>query len=147
MKNNINLKQYASALLPINEQGFTNCLFHKDDNASMRFYERRFYCFGCAISGDIYDLIMKLENVGFRQAKKILEDEFGKPTDSQIRKARKVQAKLRKQKEEQERLFKEWLKAKIIIERLHPEKEGDEIIDEYVDALHRINNLTFRLFN
>ena len=147
MKHGINLKQYAMGLLPMNEQGFTNCIFHKDDNASMRFYDKRFYCFGCAISGDIYDLIMKLENVGFVGAKKILEEEFGKPSEKQINKARELQAIHRKRKQEKEQLFQEWLRAKIFIERLYPESEEDIIIDEYADALHRINDLTFRLFN
>jgi CHC2 zinc finger len=47
------------------------CPFHADKTPSLSVNEERgvFYCFGCGESGDVYDFTMKVENIGFREAK------------------------------------------------------------------------------
>ncbi len=46
------------------------CPFHNDKNPSLHFHrgKNRFKCFACGASGDVVDLVMKYNNVGFREA-------------------------------------------------------------------------------
>ena len=46
------------------------CLFHADKCPSMAFDVRknRFHCFACGANGDVIDLVMKAQNVGFAEA-------------------------------------------------------------------------------
>lgn len=52
------------------KQYFIHCPFHSDTNESFAVdpYKQLWNCFGCGEGGDIYKLVMKLENVDFRQA-------------------------------------------------------------------------------
>lgn len=51
-----------------NRSGFIVCPFHKDKNPSMKIYKDSFYCFGCGEHGDIFDFVMKYENIPFSSA-------------------------------------------------------------------------------
>ena len=50
------------------------CPFHADKTPSFSVNEDKglFCCFGCGVSGDVYDFTMKLEGIGFREAKACL---------------------------------------------------------------------------
>jgi DNA primase len=47
------------------------CPFHVDKTPSFSVSEEKglFYCFSCGESGDVFDFIVKLEGIGFREAK------------------------------------------------------------------------------
>ena len=47
------------------------CPFHADKTPSLSVNEDRgvFHCFGCGAKGDVYDFMMQLEGIGFREAK------------------------------------------------------------------------------
>ena len=52
------------------------CPFHNDKNPSLHFHrgKNRYKCFACGASGDVVDLVMRYNNVGFKEAvEKILE--------------------------------------------------------------------------
>ena len=46
------------------------CPFHNDKNPSLHFHRgnHRYKCFACGASGDVVDLVMKYNNVGFKEA-------------------------------------------------------------------------------
>ena len=55
------------------------CPFHNDKNPSLHFHrgKNRFKCFACGASGDVVDLVMKYNNVGFKEAVEWLREERG----------------------------------------------------------------------
>ena len=65
------------------------CPFHADKNPSLSINEEKglFYCFGCQQSGDAFDFIMRVEGVGFRDAKRQLGMGGEPPADSPGRQA------------------------------------------------------------
>ena len=53
------------------------CPFHNDTHPSLHFNrgKNRYKCFACGASGDVVDLVMKYNNVGFREAVEWLSEE------------------------------------------------------------------------
>jgi DNA primase len=53
-----------------NKKMTVHCLFHDDRCPSLCLYEETntYYCFACGANGDSYNMIMKLENIDFKQA-------------------------------------------------------------------------------
>ena len=87
--------------IPINRNGYCKCVFHKEDTASMKVYERSYYCFGCNNGGDIVDFVKKYHGLDFKEACKwISGEELSKLTDLQISAAR-IRREKKKLKEAQ----------------------------------------------
>ena len=57
------------------------CPFHKEKSGSFSVHAvRQFYhCFGCQASGDVFSFVMKLENVSFPEAVRIVAQKCGIP--------------------------------------------------------------------
>ncbi|WP_446750563.1 CHC2 zinc finger domain-containing protein [Streptomyces sp. WZ-12] len=55
------------------------CLEHDETNpsASVNTEDQRWTCFACGISEDSFDMIMRMEGVGFTDARNIAEERFG----------------------------------------------------------------------
>jgi DNA primase len=52
-----------------NRHGFCKCCFHTGDNtASMKVYEKDFYCFGCGKGGDLIRFVQLYHNLRFDEA-------------------------------------------------------------------------------
>ena len=70
--------QHIGATLPGVGHGWRKmrCPFHGDKHASaaVNYDENRFKCFGCDVSGDIYDLIMQREGGNYREAVQFAEN-------------------------------------------------------------------------
>ncbi len=72
------------------------CPFHSEKTPSFNVNQGKqfFYCFGCGTGGDVFSFIMKLENLDFIEAAKILADRAGivwpefKKTDSEVERRR-----------------------------------------------------------
>lgn len=60
------------------------CPFHKDRHPSLHFNRRtnRFKCFACGESGDVIDLVMRYNNVGFKEAVEWIAEQRGNNTPS-----------------------------------------------------------------
>ena len=76
------LDPYQSRLGRLKKSGNgykTNCPFHTDRNPSFSLYKEggdwRFRCFGCEVSGDVIEFVMKKDELGFREALKTIMDE------------------------------------------------------------------------
>lgn len=53
------------------------CPFHNDKTASMRIYDKSFYCFGCNKTGDIIQFVEYLFNLSFKEAMQKINLDFG----------------------------------------------------------------------
>lgn len=51
-----------------NRSGFICCPFHKEKTASMKIYQDSYYCFGCGAHGDVFDFVMAMDNLSFRES-------------------------------------------------------------------------------
>ncbi len=69
-------KKYPiNRLIEVNRQGFCHCPFHKEKTPSFKVYKdtNTYHCFGaCNESGDTINLLMKRDNLTFKQAIKFL---------------------------------------------------------------------------
>jgi hypothetical protein len=59
-------------ILEVNKRGFAKCINHDDKNASLYCRNNFAYCFSCGFTGDVIALVMKIENLNFREAVKYL---------------------------------------------------------------------------
>ena len=79
IKDRIDISELASKYIKVNfsnsQKHHACCPFHEERSPSFVLYDdtNSFYCFGCQASGDIIDLLMKLEGVKFKEAVSILE--------------------------------------------------------------------------
>lgn len=64
--------------IQVNRSGFICCPFHKEKNPSMKINKDSYHCFGCQKHGDIFDFVMKMDNLTFKEAFKILGGTYGK---------------------------------------------------------------------
>lgn len=54
------------------------CPFHKEKTPSFRINTcfQFYHCYGCGISGDVFDFVMKIKNVDFLEAVKYLTKKY-----------------------------------------------------------------------
>lgn len=86
-----------------NRAGFIPCPFHPGDREpSLKIYDKDFYCFACGSHGDIFDFVMRMDQVPFSEAFQSLGGKYQKPTYSSrmaIYRSRKQQAMKHKEAE------------------------------------------------
>lgn len=94
-----------------NRAGFIHCPFHGGDREpSMKVYDRDFHCHACGAHGDIFDFIMQMDEVSFKEAYQSLGGEYRKPTFSsrvvvyQAQKQRAMRQKAAEREQEKRRL-------------------------------------------
>ena len=51
----------------VNKKGFAVCPFHNEKTPSMKVWQDSYRCYGCGEYGDIFDFIMKMDNLTFRE--------------------------------------------------------------------------------
>jgi DNA primase len=73
-----------SLYVPLKESGrnFKGlCPFHKEKTPSFNVNQERqfFYCFGCGAGGDVFNFVMRIENMTFLEAAELLADRAGIP--------------------------------------------------------------------
>jgi len=99
-----------------NRRGFIPCPFHKGDRqASLKVYERDFYCHACGAKGDVFSFVEQMENITFKEAFQILGGTYEKPTFASrliVYKSQKRRDMLRKERERHDR--KKWLNCMLI---------------------------------
>lgn len=73
LREKVDIVEYLSQYLTIKKRGknyVALCPFHPDKNPSLNISKEKglFHCFGCGVGGNIYNFIMKIENVSFERA-------------------------------------------------------------------------------
>lgn len=53
-----------------------HCIFHKDRNPSASIYKRRFHCFSCNLSLDVFAFVARAQRTDFKGALKYLADRY-----------------------------------------------------------------------
>lgn len=89
VRESVTARQAAEASgIHVTRSGMAVCPFHDDRNPSMKFYGRRFHCFGCQADGDAVDFAARLYGIPVRDAAEKLADMFMIPYDSSLHHAR-----------------------------------------------------------
>ncbi|MBP7139800.1 MAG: DNA primase [Caldisericia bacterium] len=77
LREKVDIVEYLSQYLTIKKRGknyVALCPFHPDKNPSLNISKEKglFHCFGCGEGGNIYNFVMKIENVSFERAVEIV---------------------------------------------------------------------------
>lgn len=125
--------------------GFISCPFHEGDKTpSLKVYDRDFHCHSCGTHGDIFDFIMLVDNVSFKEAFQSLGGLYQKPTFSSRLTVYKTQKHQEMRKKEQQRLAaRKWLNNNLInIYRAYMER-SEPLCDTWCDCF---NALQYQLY-
>lgn len=84
LKERCNIVDVVSSYLPLKRSGRyykTRCPFHPDKNPSFTVSEEKgvWHCFGCGAGGDVFSFLMRIENITFVEAAKLLAEREGIP--------------------------------------------------------------------
>lgn len=89
-----------------NRAGFISCPFHSGDRTpSMKIYKKDFHCHACGANGDIFDFVMRMDGLTFKEAFQSLGGVYAKPSFSsalsiyQAKKRREMKRKIELRKE------------------------------------------------
>ncbi len=63
--------------LEVNRFGSARCIFHGDNNPSMRLYDDHFHCYACGAHGDVTDLTAQMFGLSKSEAAEKLCADFG----------------------------------------------------------------------
>jgi len=73
IKENVDLSTYIAKYVQINAKGWSCCPLHSEKTPSFKIYPNgSWYCFGCNKGGDIFNFVMEIEGIPFREALKKL---------------------------------------------------------------------------
>lgn len=91
-----------------NRAGFIHCPFHTGDKgASLKVYENDYHCFGCGANGDIFDFVMRIDGVSFKDAFLSLGGEYERPTDKKSNGFKRRLQRYQREKEREQREMEE----------------------------------------
>lgn len=148
----------------VNRHGYTACPFHSEKTPSLKVWPDHWKCFGCGAHGDNITLVQKLFSLGFADAIKKLNADFGLGIDigdaslSDVKRFKKEQTERRKKQIEAEKqreaarqvyydLVDEEIRLRVILRERRP-KEGDEELDPvYAAALWQLPLVSHLLNN
>jgi DNA primase len=133
------------------------CPFHKDTKPSLSVKNQYFKCFSCNESGDAIDFVMKLYGLGYRQAVLKLNHDFNlglnneKPDKKTTDRIRNELIKKEKIKQFEKLVFEfmilELKSLKISFKALEPKFIGEELTDEFISVICRMNDVNDWLAN
>jgi len=66
-------------------RGFIPCPFHQERTASMKIYKSDYHCYGCGANGDIFDFVMMMDGLPFKEAFEELGGGYGRGFSAQVR--------------------------------------------------------------
>ncbi|MBR5089167.1 MAG: DNA primase [Ruminiclostridium sp.] len=74
----VNIRQAAEMYgLEVNRFGSARCVFHGDNNPSMKLYDDHFHCYACGAHGDVTDLTAQMFGLSKTEAAEKLCADFG----------------------------------------------------------------------
>ncbi|HPL93442.1 MAG TPA: CHC2 zinc finger domain-containing protein, partial [bacterium] len=84
IKNSVNLVDVVNDYVRLTKKGANwsaCCPFHQEDSPSFFVNEQKqfYHCFGCGVSGDIFNFLQERERIDFVEAAKILANRAGIP--------------------------------------------------------------------
>lgn len=82
IRENTDIVEFIGKYIPLVKKGknyFGLCPFHNDNNPSLSVSrEKQIYkCFVCGEAGNVFNFLMKFENISFLEAVKIIGNEIG----------------------------------------------------------------------
>ena len=152
-----NIVDIIAKYIPLEKRGknyFAICPFHDDHNPSMSVSEEKqiYTCFVCGASGNVFNFVMKYENVSFVSAVKKVESFVGINLDVQDVKEKKEDNtkydKYYKMFDVVNKYYKNNIKSvygKNAIKYLHERKINDDIINEFEIGLSLNDNSVSKL--
>lgn len=79
VKQSVTTRQAAERYgIRVKRNGMCRCPFHDDSTPSMKL-DRRYYCFGCGVTGDVIDFVSQLRGIGSKEAAILLAQDFAIP--------------------------------------------------------------------
>ena len=79
VKQTVTTRQAAERYgIRVERNGMCRCLFHEDKTPSMKL-DRRYYCFGCGVTGDVIDFVSRLRGIGSKEAAILRAQDFAIP--------------------------------------------------------------------
>lgn len=79
VKQTVTTRQAAERYgIRVERNGMCRCPFHEDKTPSMKL-DRRYYCFGCGVTGDVIDFVSRLRGIGNKEAAILLVQDFAIP--------------------------------------------------------------------
>ena len=107
--------------LKTNRNGFMCCPFHNEKTGSFQVKQKTFKCHGCNEHGGIFDFVMKMENISFKDAFLSLGGEYEQKQDTfayqQKRKESELKWKLERERKEYEKKVQEFIPNEIVFYR------------------------------
>lgn len=152
-----NIVDIIAKYIPLEKRGknyFAICPFHDDHNPSMSVSEEKqiYTCFVCGASGNVFNFVMKYENVSFVSAVKKVASFVGINLDVQDVKEKKEDntkyEKYYKMFDVVNKYYKNNIKSvygKNAIKYLHERKINDDIINEFEIGLSLNDNSVSKL--
>ena len=108
-------------------KGFCCCPLHKEKTPSMQIKQRSFTCYGCGEHGDIFDFVMKMDNLSWKDAFLSLGGTYDSTEMDFFAKQRLERAKLEREK-----------RVKAEIRRLRLKRELSSLITVYRSYLVKL---------
>lgn len=128
-----------------NRQNYIPCPFHSEKTASLRLYDKSFYCFGCGTGGDLIKFVQLYFNISFAQALVRINSDFRlglsnkKPVYSRPIKREPTPAELYEiEYNEKWEEYHELLWAR---EKLKPKSDDEALNPLFVKSLQKLEHL------
>ena len=100
VKGNVTVRQAAEFYgFKTTKSGLISCIFLNDKTPSMK-VDRRYYCFGCGVTGDVIDFTAQLFGLSLKEAALKLAADFGIQISGTDRQKTKKQRNISKSKPE-----------------------------------------------
>ena len=133
--------------LKVSRSRMACCPFHDDRHPSLRLYDDHFFCFACAVHGDVIDLTAKLLGVPVSEAIRHLEEDFGidahnspsliRPTRPHLSRFREDELFCLSTLTEYERLLRRWKTE------YAPKTSDAPIDDRFVEACQMLDRVEY----
>jgi DNA primase len=128
-----------------NRQNYIPCPFHSEKTASLRLYDKSFYCFGCGTGGDLIKFVQLYFNISFAQALIRINSDFRlgltdkKPVHSRPIKREPTPAEL--YEIEYNKKWEEYHELLWAREKLKPKSDDEALNPLFVKSLQKLEHL------